>query len=40
MDETEEREAYWKLVNLVNEHIEQSGRGREDVFDELMDDVD
>ena len=40
MNEEQEREAYWHLVDRVNEHIKQSGRSREEILEELEDDVE
>lgn len=40
MNEEQEREAYWNLVNRINDHIERSGRSREDVLEEFKEDVE
>ena len=39
MDEEQDRGAYWKIVFAIREYIEESGRSRDDIFEEFYEDI-
>ncbi len=39
MNDGESRIEYWAIVHRINQYIEDSGRSREDVLEEIGEDV-
>ncbi len=40
MTEEEERVAYRRIVDAINDHVQKSGRTRDEILNELEEDVD